>query len=466
LQMAAVAKNEAMAFENRTKKDPLFFSQEVLGSKLWGKQKEIMMAVKSHKYVAVRSCYLSGKSKVASDIILWYLYSFYGSKVITTSTSWSQVKNILWSEISNAYSKAKIRLGGTLLTTELQLEKDWFAIGLSPKIEVEKEGTRFEGYHAPYVLVVIDQAQGVNHKLWEAMRGLIANNDCRCLALGNPASPSGDFFDCFKSPLWHPIHISAFDTPNVKAGREVIPGLLTKEWIEERKEDWGENNPLYISKVLGEFPEEAEDTLIMLSWVEVAKNAILEASGAKGLGVDVARFGTAWTVLTAIHGPKILEIMAFQGKDTMKTAGWTVKMMQRHDIPAHSTCIDDVGVGGGVTDRLHEEGHKTQPVNAGAKAEDPGQFFNLSAEMHWEMRKRFETGNIDIPDNEQLLSQLPARKYDMTSKGQIKIEDKEDMKKRGLKSPDFADSLVLAIHGQKFHAAGEGGPRVTVIECE
>jgi len=373
---------------------------------------------------------------------------------------------LLWAEIAKSYHNSRVPLGGRLLTTELKIDDDWFALGLSPKIDVDKEAERFQGFHAPYVLVIIDEAAGVSNKLWQAAKGLILNDNCRLLAIGNPGSPSGNFFDCFKDPLWHKIHISAFETPNVVAGKEVIPGLVTKEWIEDRKKDWGESNPLYISKVKGEFPEEAEDTLILLSWVVAAKNAELEATGPKGLGVDVARFGTAWTVLTAIHGPKVKEIIAFQGKDTMKTAGWTVKMMQRHDIPAYSTCVDDVGVGGGVTDRLHEEGHKTQPVNAGAKAEDPGQFFNLSAEMHWAMRKRFETGNIDIPDDDRLTSQLPARKYDMTSKGQIKIEGKEDMKKRGLKSPDFADSLVLAIHGQKFHAAGEGGPRVTVITCE
>lgn len=425
-----------------------------------------MLSVRDNKYTAVRSCYGGGKSKTAAEATLWFLDIHKPSKVITLAPTWTQVEKILWAEIAKCYNNARVPIGGRLLTTELKIDDDWFAMGLSPRVDVAREAERFQGFHAPYVLVIIDEAAGVNKKLWQAAKGLILNDNCRLLAIGNPGSPVGDFFDCFSNPLWKKIHIPASITPNVVAGKEVIPGLVTRGWIEDRKTDWGESNPLFISKVKADFPEEAEDVLIMLSWVEAAKNATLEASGAKGLGVDVARFGTAWTVLTAIHGPKVLEILAFQGKDTMKTAGWTVKMMQRHDIPAHSTCIDDVGVGGGVTDRLHEEGHNVQPVNAGSKAEDPGQFANLSAEMHWAMRKLFETDNIDIPDNEQLLSQLPARRYDMSSKGQIKIEGKKDMEKRGLKSPDFADSLVLAIHGQKFHAAGEGGPRVTVIECE
>ena len=397
---------------------------------------------------------------------MWFLTTHQPSKVITLAPTWIQVEKILWTEIAKCYHKAKVPLGGRLLTTELKVDDDWFAMGLSPRIDVDKEAERFQGFHAPYVLVIIDEAAGVVSKLWQAAKGLILNDNCRLLTIGNPGSPVGDFFNCFKDPLWHKIHIPASITPNVVTGKEVIPGLVTREWIEDRRKDWGENNPLYISKVDAEFPEEAEDILILLSWVEAAKNATLEAIGAKGLGVDVARFGIDWTVLTAIHGPKVLESQAFQGKDTMETVGRTIRMMNRYDIPAHSTCIDDVGVGGGVTDRLHEEGHMVQPVNAGARPEDPGLFFNLSAEMHWVMRKLFETGNIDIPDNEQLISQLTGRKYSMTSKGQIKLESKEEMKKRGLKSPDHADSLALAIHGRKFHAAGEGGPRVTVIECE
>lgn len=446
--------------------DPVFFSRRVLGWKLWKKQEEILQAVRDYKYVAVRSCYGGGKSHSAAEVALWYLSLHQPSKVITLAPTWTQVEKILWAEISKCYHGAKVPIGGRLLTTELKIDDDWFALGLSPKIDVAREAERFQGFHAPYVMVIIDEGAGVSSKLWQAAKGLILNDNCRLLVIGNPGSPVGDFFNCFQDPLWHKIHIPASITPNVAAGKEIIPGLITREWIEDRKKDWGESNPLYISKVLAEFPEEAEDVLILLSWVDAAKNAELEAIGAKGLGVDVARFGTDWTVITAIQGPKILEIKAFQGKDTMQTVGWTINMMRKRDIPAHCACIDDVGVGGGVTDRLHEEGHMVQPVNAGAKTEDPGQFFNLSAEMHWEMRKRFETGNIDIPNNEQLLSQLPARKYGMTSKNQIKIESKDEMKKRGLKSPDFADSLVLAIHGQKFHAAGEGGPRVTVIETE
>jgi len=437
-----------------------------LRGKLWGKQKEIVNSVRDNQRTIVQSCFGSGKSYLAGKIILWYLYDFIPSKIITTATSWNQVEKILWSEIRAIYNSAKIPLGGRLLTTELKLQEDWFALGLSPLINVQQEATRFEGYHSPNTLVVIDQAQGINPKLWDVAISLVTNESSRILVLGNPASPSGRYYDaCRNAELWNKIFISAEMTPNVIAGKEVIPGLISRQWIKDRKDDWGENNPLYISKVLAEFPEETEDTLILLSWVEEAVTRELKAEGPKGLGVDVAgrELGNDWTVLTAIQGGKVLEIIGYEGKDTMETKGRTMRMMHKWDIPARAVCVDDTGIGNGVTDGLNEEGFKINPINNANKADKVELFSNISSEMHWEMRKLFEKGLIDIPNNPQLISQLPARKYEVPS-GKIKIESKKDMLARQLKSPDFADSLVLAIKGQSYYGKGEGGPRLTVIE--
>ena len=457
--------SKAIDWQRKSQSNPLLWMERCLRGKLWSKQRDIVKSVRDNQRTIVQSCFGSGKSHIAGKIILWFQYNFIPSKVITTATSWNQVEKILWSEIGAIYNRAKVPLGGRLLQTELKLQEDWFSIGLSPQINVEQEATRFEGYHSPNVLVVIDQAQGINPKLWDVAISLVTNESSRILVLGNPASPSGRYYDaCRNAELWNKIHIPASCVPNVIEGRDVIPGLITREWIEDRKADWGKDNPLYISKVLAEFPEETEDTLILLSWIESARDRELNAEGSKGLGVDVARFGDAETVLTAIHGAKVLEQRAYKGKDTMKTCGNIIQMMDKWGIPAHSVCVDDTGVGGGVTDRLHEEGHKVQPINNGSPADRPEQFFNMSAEIYWTMRERFKTDNIDIPNDPILMAQLAGRKYDYTSKSQIKLEGKDDMVKRGLKSPDRADSLALAIKGQSYYSKGEGGPRLTVIE--
>lgn len=455
---------EATDWQKKAQDDPLLWINNVLGSKLWSKQQEIVLSVKNNSRTIVQSCFGSGKSKVSSDIILWYLYNFIPSKVITTATSWSQVEKILWSGIRSTYSNARVPLGGRLLTTELKLKDDWYATGLSPLINIQQEATRFEGYHSPHVLVVIDQAQGIKQALWDVSNALISNEKCRILVVGNPTGQSGAYYEACKKPdYWNKIFIPADITPNVVAGKEIVPGLITKKWIDDRREDWGEDNPLFISKVNALFPEQAEDTLILLSWIEQARDAELESVGDRGLGVDVARFGQSETVLTAIHGKKVMEVRAYQGKDTMKTVGNIIQMMDKWRIPAHAVCVDDTGLGGGVTDRLHEEGHKIVPINNGSPAKKKDRFFNSIAEMYWETRERFRNGNIDIPNDSILMAQLSGRKYDATSKGQIKLESKENMKNRGLKSPDRADSLVLAIAGQSYYRKGQAGPRLTII---
>jgi hypothetical protein len=386
--------------------------------------------------------------------------------VICTSSSWDQVEKILFSEIAAAHSKAKVKLGGSLLATNLILEKDWFITGVSPKINVDSEAYRFEGYHSPNVLVILDQAQGLNPKLWEVATALISNERSRILILGNPTSPSGKFYEsCIRKDIWNNIKISAFDVPNVKLNKEVVPGLVTSKWVKDRGDEWGTANPLYITKVLANFPEEANDVLIPLNWVEVAKHLVFKAEGPIGLGVDVARFGEAETVFVVIQGNKVLEVYSYQGKDLMQTAGRTKHFMDKYGIPDYAVCIDDTGLGGGVVDRLHEDGWDVIPINNQHKAEDPDHFFNMGAEMYWAMRRLFETESLSIPDHSKLASQLSGRKYKVTSKGkgQIQIESKEDMLKRGLKSPDHADSLALAIKAQSNFTEKETGPMLTVI---
>lgn len=459
---------DAKTQQQEFKKNPTLFIERVFEDKLWDKQIDIVNSVRDNLYTVVQSCYGSGKSYTAARVALWYLYTHVPSKVICTSSSWDQVEKILFSEIGTAYNKSKLPLGGDLLATNLKLEKDWFITGVSPKINVDQEATRFEGYHSPNVLVILDQSQGLNPKLWDVATALVSNERSRILVLGNPTSPSGKFYEaCTNSGLWHKIKISAFDTPNIKQGKEIVPGLVTQIWLDARTEEWGKVNPLYITKVLANFPEEANDILIPLTWVEMAKQLIMKAEGAIGLGVDVARFGNSDTVFTVIKGNKVIEIYSYQGRDTMETAGNVKRFIRKYGIPDKAVCIDDTGVGGGVTDRLHDDGWNVIPINNQNKAEDSEHFYNISAEIHYTMRRLFENNNIDIPDHPKLVAQLSGRKYFVKAKGKgvIQIESKQDMKARGLKSPDYADSLALAIKAQSLaDGTDDDGPMMTVIE--
>lgn len=411
----------------------------------------------------MRSGHGLGKSWISAKIALTFLLIHYPSKVITTAPTWFQVEKILWSEMRKSYGSTSMPIGGKLLETELKLEEDWFAIGISTREGVgtrEFGATKMQGFHSPNLLVIMDEAAGIPSEIWKAVDSLVTGGNNRVIAIGNPASPSGEFFECFKSEVWHKIHLSCMDHPNVIAGKELVPGCVTREWVEDRKKEWGETSPLFKAKVLGEFPDEGDDTLIPLSWVEAAIKRDLKAEGTKRLGCDVARKGEDKTVFYEIHGGKSKLIETYGKRDTMYTAGKAKRY--KADGEYDVLVIDDTGVGGGVTDRLVEQDVECEAFNGGEKAIDPERFFNTRSEGYWLLRERFDPQSddpIQIEDDQELVHELTCMKYDITSKGQVKLESKEEIKKRIGKSPDKADALMMANYGGRR----EGVPNILII---
>lgn len=443
-----LSKKQALSFQEKIQNDPKWFVNEVLGETLWGKQIEILEAIKDHDRVAVKSGNGVGKTFISASVILWFLLAHCPSKVITTAPTWNQVEKLLWSEIATQYNKAKTNLGGLLLKTELRFDDNHFGIGFSTNHE-----TNFQGHHSENILIVFDEALGVQPQIWVAAEGNLTSENAKMMVIGNPTVPNGRFYECFKSPLWHKITISCLDSPNVIEGETVIPGLVTRDWIEERKQEWGENNPFYKARVLGEFPIEGEDTLIPLSWVERSLNKEININEVDKvvMGIDVARYGSDSTVFTIMKSNKVIYSEGFVGKKTTYTAGRAIILAKEHNCNAIG--VDDSGVGGGVTDILQEQLNNANievvPVNFGSVPSDKDRFDNLKAEIMWNLREEFEGNTIAI-NSPELLEQLPSIMYEITSKGKIKIVSKDEMKKLGIKSPDYADSLAIA-HYVSYH---------------
>jgi len=267
----------------------------------------------------------------------------------------------------------------------------------------------------------------------------------RHLLIGNPTQLSGEFYNAFRSPLYHKIHISAFDSPNLKVGKIVRPYLVTPEWVEEKRLKWGEDNPLWYSRVLGEFPEQGDDTLIPLAWIEAAQQRwqTIPPGEPMELGVDVARYGTDTTVIILRQGSRAEVIAQLRGQDTMEVTGAVINALR--ETEAKVAKVDVVGLGAGVADRLKEQRYPVQEMNAGEAAQDKERFVNKRAEWYWALRERFQVGDITIPPDDELASQLASLKYKFDSRGRVQIESKEEMRKRGLSSPDKADALMLAF---------------------
>lgn len=433
---------------NPYREDPALWVEHKLGGYLWSKQREIAQSVVENRYTAVQSCHGVGKSYDAAALVSWWLdvHPVGEAFVVTTAPTQPQVYAILWREIRRMH-----RQGG--LGGRITLDANWYmgydelvAYGRKPN---DYDPAAFQGIHARYVLVVMDEACGVPKALWDAVDSLATNEDARVLAIGNPDDPNTQFREvCKPGSGWNNIRISAFDSPAF-TGEEVPPGLLpllvSKTWVEERKARWGVNSPLYQSKVLGEFPEISDDTLITAGMIARAWNTELAGIGTGNYGVDVARYGPDKTTIYRNRDGVVRHVNSWPKTSIPETYRYVADQLRRGPKRAHAV-IDADGIGGGVYDLLAENDYNVTPFHGGGRSSDPARFENLRAEMYWELRQLMDEGALDLdPEDTDLAAQLGQIKFKVTKTGKIQIESKEEMRKRGIPSPDLADAVVMSL---------------------
>jgi hypothetical protein len=273
--------------------------------------------------------------------------------------------------------------------------------------------------------------------------------------------PGSDFYT---------ITISAFDTPaftdeHKKLSDNLNARLTSRVWVEERKKRWGEHSPLYIAKVLAEFPTVTDDTVFTPAHIAQAIAHDLPspfkplkkpgsipardlcAPGSR-LGMDVARLGVDETVVYQNFHGQVRLVARWGKKDTMETVGAYRRLLNNGNSPttAPPTVIDVNGLGAGVFDRLNELGYPVIPFNGGERAYNPLKYRNRRAEAFWDARELFEQGALDIDnDDEDLQAELLEHHFKDTSSGLKLIESKEDIAQRLGRSPDRADGFVLSL---------------------
>jgi len=437
--------------------DPVQFSKFFLKSDLWNIQEDILRAVEQHPRVAVKACHASSKTYSAARVVLWFLARFTDAVVVTTAPTWTQVEKLLWGEIHSALLKSIYPFPKATLT-ELKLGPKRYAYGLSTSVTKQDEGVKFQGIHADNVLVVLDEAPGVDPKIWEAVEGARAGGNVRVLAIGNPTISSGPFHTAFHEGRegWKTFTISAFSTPNftgitleqlLKMSEEeldinVRPYLTTRRWVKEKYYEWGPGHPLWESRVLGEFPSQSEDALLSLAWLEQAKNREFTGGSELKAGVDVAGPGEAETSLTIRRGPQILLHKQWSKPDPR---GEVVAALLPYKEVLKAVNVDCIGIGWGMYTHLADLKFPTNPVNVCESSRDSEKFCDLKAEYYWGLRMRLMAGDLGGLVDEITIGQLASIRYGHNSRGQVEIESKEKAAKRGVKSPDRAESIMLAF---------------------
>jgi hypothetical protein len=435
--------------------DPVRWVTDKLKGFLWSKQREIAESVRDNRYTAVPACHGPGKSYDASAIIAWWhdVHPPGESMVVTTAPTDHQVKAILWREIARRRREGnlsgRITLEGKWYMGERLVDEELCGFGRKPQ---DYDEDAFQGIHEKYVLVVVDEAGGVPKNLFDALETLMTNEHARMLAIGNPDDPVSYFEKiCQPGSGWNTIRIDAWSTPNFTGEpvpRSIAEKLVSPLWVEERKKKWGVGSPLWQSKVEALFPEITTDTLITPGMIRRAQERTLPGLVLGNYGFDIARFGADETVGYRNRGGVIRRVLAKHQQDTHTTANAIHMHLNKHGANYVPAVIDVVGLGAGVVDDLKARDLNIVAFNSSEQPYDKVRFRNKRAECYWKFREMFENDEIDIdPFDEQLIAQLGSLKWRIDRWGRIFIESKEDMKRRGLPSPDRADAAMMAATG-------------------
>lgn len=422
--------------------------------------------------LAVASANSIGKTNALAKAMLFWIATR-RAVVVTTAPTWSLLKLKLWAEAARLYQGALLPLGGNFLADSLRwkVEPKWEAYGLVPR-----EESSFQGEHAPSILVLFDEAQGVDAKFWNAAEGMMASENAKWIAVGNPLQARGHFYAAFGKPhLWKTLHISALDHPNVLRRRLVIPGAVTYQWVEEMRREWGEEDPRYVARVLGRFPVSGSDRVVPQPYLEMAEASLVDAIGDPSpgegphLGLDVARFGDDESIICITVDGVEVEERAYSGKDGPALAALTIQAACEYGITKDEAeeriHVDEIGVGASVIDSLATREWYADAVNfaASPRGDWPEltkemKFMNLRAELYWTVRERLKRKALVVPREFGLTWEELTEPGYSYPRGLLTVEAKEDVKKRIQRSPDRADALVLAQARRRRNI-----PRVIVL---
>lgn len=456
-------------------------------------QQAVMESVAVNKRTAWRGCHAAGKEFVCGSLAIWAAYAR-RSLVLVVSATERQAVHQTMKEVRKAWRAARKAhgIGGELYQGSVRIGGEDRVVALTGSANVDA----LTGWHDHEngVVVLISEGQGerLEAAAYDAAEGNVTTEQGRILAAGNPVRPSGRFYEIHQRSSWERFRTSAFDTPNVKAGEVVRPGFPAPDWPQDVAREYGEDSPFYQGRVLGEFPETSEDSLVKRSWLDrstkVHREGALDyfADGADVVvGLDPSHKGPDATAAAIRQGRVVREIRTWTGEQTTQdVVEQTHKLLAELTGPAkprvRELVVDSVGVGSGPADLLEaslrgrkyhhapiSRGRHRPPVresvirvtsfNSGRAADDSERFFNVRSAIFWAVREHLEdTEFLILPEDEKLIEELTKLRWSLTGRQAVKIEPKDDLKSRlGGRSPDTADALALTFASEVVKSGKE-----------
>jgi phage terminase large subunit len=438
-----VAKDNRNPFDeflDRYANDPVRFVREMLQLEPDPWQIEVMEAVsRGERRITIRSGHGVGKSALLSWIAIWFVLCRYPAKCVMTAPSSTQLFDALFAELRGQVNNLPPFLKELLVPTtdKVALKAAPDEVFISARTSRAETPEALQGIHSANVLLLVDEASGVPAPVFEAASGSMSAHNATTILTGNPTRGTGFFYDSHTrmADQWRVFHVSCMDSPRV-----------SKEFVEEMKLRYGEDSNAFRVRVLGEFPRSDDDTIISLDLAESAciRDVSVNPSAEIVWGLDVARFGGDRSCLLRRQANVVTDIKVWRNLDLMQLCG---AVKAEYDVASSKPsviAVDAIGMGAGVVDRLRELGLPVLGINV-SESPSIGNYRNLRAELWYRARDWLAKRDCKLPKDDTLIAELTSVRYLFSSTGKVQVESKEEMKKRGLPSPDVADALILTF---------------------
>ncbi|MCC8189447.1 MAG: hypothetical protein LIP77_02255 [Planctomycetes bacterium] len=429
--------NDFLAAEPGAEADPALFAERFLGLSPTGQQRNFFAALaQPAARVAVRSGHGTGKSTALAASALWFLATRRDGLVACTAPTGHQLQDVLWRELRRLIHGMDEEYRDRFTITNDRVRLQGSAGMIAGRTSRPENPDALQGFHAPEILFLIDEAAGVADTVFEVARGALSTASARVALAGNPTRINGYFYEAFHGSRenWQLLHFSCLESP-----------LVAKSYPEEIAREYGQDSDMYRVRVLGDFPQTGMHNLISLEVVEAAMAQTPPESikvGRPVFGVDPAWLGGDRAAGAVRWGGYAEILFVARRLDTLHLTDRVYGYWQKHN--PITIFIDQTGVGAGVHDQLRQYGLPVTGVSFAHTPLDKERFLNRRAELWWRMRKWLEEGGV-LQHSPDLRNDLVGPEYQVTPNGKIQVESKDSMRRRGLASPDLADALALTF---------------------